>query len=406
MPTYLTELQCCECGHTAPADRRANLCSECGASYLVQYDLAAAAKSLKKSDWSARPPGLWHYRELLPIVDPANELDLGEGDTPTTPLPTLAQSLGVKELWLKDEGLNPTGTFKDRGAATGAARAAELGETDLAMPTAGNAGSAWSAYCARAGLALHVAMPADTPKVNMAECLAYGARLYLVNGLISDAGALIGAACAEHGWYDVSTLKEPYRVEGKKTMGFELAEQFEYELPDVILYPTGGGVGLIGLWKAFNELEALGWIGSARPRLVSVQAEGCAPVVRAFTAGADSIEFFDNAATGAAGLRVPRPFADRLVMRILKETGGTAIAVSDAQIAAAVAELAGCEGHYICPEGAAAVAALPLLRESGWLRASDRVVILNTGTALKYVGAVDLTGVPVLEPGSTLAPQA
>ncbi|MDP6348681.1 MAG: threonine synthase [Chloroflexota bacterium] len=406
MPTYLTELQCCECGHTAPADSRANLCSECGASYLVQYDLAAAAKTLSKSDWAARPPRLWRYRELLPIVDPANELDLGEGGTPTTPLPTLAKSLGVEELWLKDEGLNPTGTFKDRGAATGAARAAELGETDLAMPTAGNAGSAWAAYCARAGLMLHVAMPADTPKVNMAECLAYGAQLYLVNGLISDAGALIGAACAAHGWYDVSTLKEPYRVEGKKTMGIEIAEQFDYQLPDVILYPTGGGVGLIGLWKAFNELEALGWIGSERPRLVSVQAEGCAPVVRAFEAGADSCEFFDNAATGAAGLRVPRPFADRLVMRILKETEGTAVAVSEQQIAAAVAELAACEGHYICPEGAAAVAALPLLRESGWLRSSDRVVILNTGTALKYVDAIDLTGVPVLDPGSALAPQA
>lgn len=406
MPTYLSHLECCECGHTAPADGRANVCDECGASYLARYDLVAAARDLSKARWAARPPGLWRYRELLPVGDPDFELNLGEGGTPTTRLPALAKSIGMDEVWLKDEGLNPTGTFKDRGAATGAARAWELGETVLAMPTAGNAGGAWSAYCARAGLTLHVAMPADTPRVNMAECLAYGARLYLVNGLISDAGALIAAACAEHGWYDVSTLKEPYRVEGKKTMGLEIAEQFAYDLPDVILYPTGGGVGLIGLWKAFNELEALGWIGSRRPRLVCVQAAGCAPVVRAFEAGAESCEFFDNATTHAAGLRVPRPFADRLVMRILKETEGTAIAVSEGEIAAAVLDLARMEGHYVCPEGAAAVAALPYLRESGWLRPDDRVVILNTGTALKYVDEVELDGVPVLEPGGLLTPLA
>ena len=405
MPNYLTDLQCCECGHATPATGRNNVCSECGASYLARYDLETAARDLSKAEWATRLPGLWRYRELLPVRDPGFELNLGEGGTPVTQLPTLAKSLGINELWLKDEGLNPTGTFKDRGAATGAARAHELGETILAMPTAGNAGGAWSAYCARAGLTLHVAMPADTPRVNMAECLAYGARLYLVNGLISDAGALIAAACAEHGWYDVSTLKEPYRVEGKKTMGLEIAEQFSYDLPDVILYPTGGGVGLIGLWKAFNELEALGWIGSGRPRLVSVQAEGCAPVVRAFDAGADSCDFFDDATTHAAGLRVPRPFADRLVMRILRETEGTAVSVSEDQIAAAVTDLARTEGHYVCPEGAAAVAALPGLRESGWLRPSDRVVLLNTGTALKYADGVDLAGVPVLEAGGVLTPQ-
>jgi len=405
LPNYLIDLECCECGHTAPAGERANVCDECGASYLVRYDLEAAAGGPSKEDWAARPPGLWRYRELLPVGDPGFEINLGEGGTPTTRLPVLAKSLGLDEVWIKDEGLNPTGTFKDRGAATGAARAWELGETVLAMPTAGNAGGAWSAYCARAGLTLHVAMPADTPKVNMAECLAYGARLYLVNGLISDAGALIAAACAEHGWYDVSTLKEPYRVEGKKTMGLEIAEQFEYELPDVILYPTGGGVGLIGLWKAFNELEGMGWIGLERPRLVCVQAEGCAPVVRAFEAGADSCEFFADATTHAAGLRVPRPFADRLVMRILQETEGTAIAVSEEEIAAAVLELARTEGHYVCPEGAAAVAALPHLRESGWLRPEDRTVILNTGTALKYVGDVELAGTPVLEADEVLVPQ-
>ena len=388
-----------------PADRRANVCDECGASYLVRYDLEAASAGLSKDDWAARPPGLWRYRELLPVGDPGFELNLGEGGTPTTRLPALAKSLGLDEIWIKDEGLNPTGTFKDRGAATGAARAWELGETVLAMPTAGNAGGAWSAYCARAGLTLHVAMPADTPRVNMAECLAYGARLYLVNGLISDAGALIAAACAENGWYDVSTLKEPYRAEGKKTMGLEIAEQFGYELPEVILYPTGGGVGLIGLWKAFNELEALGWIGPERPRLVCVQAEGCAPVVRAFEAGAGSCDFFEDATTHAAGLRVPRPFADRLVMRILRETEGAAIAVSEEEIAAAVSELARTEGHFVCPEGAAAVAALPHLRDSGWLRPEERVVILNTGTALKYVDGVELTGVPVLEAGGVLAAQ-
>lgn len=405
MTHYLHNLKCCECGYTTSAAERNNICRKCGASYLVQYDLESAAKCLSKDKWAAEPAGLWRYRELLPITDPSLELCLGEGGTPTTLLPTLAKKVGLREIWLKNEGANPTGTFKDRGAATGAARARELGETVLAMPTAGNAGGAWSAYCARAGITLHVAMPADTPKVNMAECLAYGAKLYLVQGLISDAGALIAAACLEHGWYDVSTLKEPYRVEGKKTMGFEIAEQFSYQLPDVIVYPTGGGVGLIGLWKAFNELEALGWIGAERPRLVAVQAEGCSPVVRAFNAGQQSCDFYDGAATHATGLRVPRPFADRLVMRILYETEGTAVSVTEDQIAAAVTQLAQIEGHYVCPEGAAAVAALPVLRDSRWLTQSDRVVVLNTGTALKYVSKVDLAETPILEPSDKLLPQ-
>ena len=405
MPHYLRHLECCECGYTTTAAARNNVCPKCGASYLVQYDLESAAQFLSRDQWAAEPAGLWRYRELLPITDRRLELCLGEGGTPLTLLPTLAQKLGLNEIWLKDEGANPTGTFKDRGAATGAARARELGETVLAMPTAGNAGGAWAAYCARAGIILHVAMPADTPKVNMAESLAYGAKVYLVHGLISDAGALIAAACLEHGWYDVSTLKEPYRVEGKKTMGFEIAEQFSYQLPDVILYPTGGGVGLIGLWKAFNELEALGWIGAERPRLVAVQAEGCCPVVRAFSTGQQSCEFYDEATTYATGLRVPRPFADRLVMRILYETEGTAVSVTEAQIAAAVTQLARMEGHYVCPEGAAAVAALPVLRDSGWIMPSDRVVVLNTGTALKYVSNVDLAETPILEPGDELLPQ-
>ena len=273
------------------------------------------------------------------------------------------------------------------------------------MPTAGNAGSAWSAYAARAGADLHVAMPADTPGPNIAECVAYGAHVYLVDGLISDAGRLIADACARHGWYDVSTLKEPYRVEGKKTMGFEIAEQFNWDLPDVILYPTGGGVGLIGLWKAFDELEALGWIGPRRPRLVSVQAEGCAPVVRAYEEAAEHCEVWENASTSASGLRVPMPFADRLVLRILRETEGTAVDVSEDEITSSMTRLARLEGLYVCPEGAASVAAIERLRASRWIDDDDRVLILNTGNALKYVDLLALPELATFEPDGALIPK-
>ena len=401
---FLNGVECAECGARADPFHVVNTCVECGATLLATYDLEGARGSISKSTWSDRPAGLWRYRELLPIANPENEIDLGEGGTPTLRLHRLEAELGISNLWLKDEGANPTGTFKARGAAAGASKARELGLNEWAMPTAGNAGSAWAAYAARAGASLHVVMPADTPRANMAECVAYGAHVYLVDGLISDAGRLVAEACARYGWYDVSTLKEPYRVEGKKTMGFEIAEQFGWDLPDVILYPTGGGVGLIGLWKAFNELESLGWIGSRRPRLVSVQAEGCAPVVRAHLAGAERCEMWENASTLASGLRVPKPFADRLVLRILRESAGTAVAASDDEIVLAAARLARLEGLYVCPEGAASIAGIEHLRDRGWLNHDDRVLILNTGNALKYVDMLRLPDLPILKPDALLIP--
>ncbi len=402
--SFLQRLECSECGTEADPSTVVNTCTECGSSMMAVYDLDAVRDSSIKDVWAARRPGLWRYRELLPVVDRSHALDLGEGGTPTLRLHRLGADLGLENLWLKDEGANPTGTFKARGAATGASKALELGVFSWAMPTAGNAGSAWAAYAAKAGASFHVVMPTDTPAANMAECVAYGAKVYLVDGLISDAGRIVADACSRYGWYDVSTLKEPYRVEGKKTMGFEIAEDFQWDLPDVILYPTGGGVGLIGLWKAFNELEAVGLIGSRRPRLVSIQAEGCAPVVEAFKAGAEDCRFWDEATTSASGLRVPKPFADRLVLRILRETKGTAVAVSDDQMAQSTLQLARLEGIYVCPEGAAAIAALDNLRDSDWLGTDDRIVILNTGNALKYTELLDLPDLPVLAPDDDLTP--
>ncbi|MCY3802158.1 MAG: threonine synthase [Chloroflexi bacterium] len=401
---FLIALECAECGARADPAEVANTCIECGSTLLAVYDLEAARESLTKETWSRRPAGLWRYRELLPISRRENEIDLGEGGTLELRLRGLGAEFGLDGLWLKDEGANPTGTFKARGAATGASKARELGLKEWAMPTAGNAGSAWAAYAARAGADLHVAMPADTPGANIAECVAYGAKIYLVDGLISDAGRLIADACARYGWYDVSTLKEPYRVEGKKTMGFEIAEQFDWDLPDVILYPTGGGVGLIGLWKAFNELEALGWIGPRRPRLVSVQAEGCAPVVRAYEENAERCELWENASTSASGLRVPKPFADRLVLRILRETDGTAVGVSEEEIKSSMTRLARLEGLYVCPEGAASIAAIERLRADGWIGGADRVVMLNTGNALKYVDLLALPELPTFQPDGALIP--
>jgi threonine synthase len=311
-------------------------------------------------------------------------------------LDRIGAELGLRDLLVKDEGLNPTGTFKARGAAVGVARARDLGVTNIAMPTAGNAGGAWAAYCANAGLGFRVIMPADAPVINMAEARIYGSNAAYVDGLISDAGRIIGAESAEHGWYDASTLKEPYRIEGKKTMGLEIAEQLGWELPDVIFYPAGGGVGLIGIWKALDELEEIGWIGSERPRLVAVQADGCAPLVRAWNERAEESRFWDGADTIASGLRVPKPLGDRLVLRALRETDGTAISVSDRSISDAVAELSQREGLFVCPEGASMLPALRALREAEWIKAGEQVVLLNTGTGLKYPELVSLDGVETL----------
>jgi len=386
---YLTELECAECGASYSADVERHLCV-CGGLLLARYDLArVAARGVTREAIAARPwsAGPWRYAELLPLNDPSDpdeRVTLGEGATPLLDLPWLSRELDVVAS-LKDEGLNPTGAFKARGAAVGVTRARALGARTIALPTAGNAGAAWAAYGARAGLPVVVAMPRDAPPLTQQEVRLYGARLHLVDGLISDAGAWIAQGVRDEGWYDASTFKEPYRLEGKKTMGYEIAEQFGWRLPDVILYPTGGGVGLIGLWKAFQELAALGWLApdARTPRLVVVQAAGCAPVVRAWEAQAETTEFWPGAETVAAGLRVPGPLAGRLMLRILRETQGTALAIEDDAIRRAVGELA-THGHWICPEGAALLPAVRRLRAAGWLRAGERVVLLNTGAGLVY----------------------
>ena len=387
--TYLTHLECSDstCGKTHSAQVEQHLC-DCGAILLARYDLERLRGEVPRELITSRPwgEGLWRYAELLPVADAADRISLGEGATPLLPLRWLGEELDI-EAWVKDEGLNPTGTFKARGAAVGVSRARELGASAIALPTAGNAGAAWAAYGARAGLKVVVAMPSDAPPLTQMEVRLYGARLHLVEGLISDAGAWIGAQIGEKRWYDASTFKEPYRLEGKKTLGLEIAEQMGWTVPDVVLYPTGGGVGLLGLWKAFDELRALGWIAEDRPvpRLVVVQSSGCAPVVQAWERGADTTQFWQGAQTIAAGLRVPGPLAGGLMLRALRETGGTAISVEDAEIEAAIGELARA-GLWVCPEGAALLPAVRHLRASGWIRGGERVVLLNTGSGLVYPG--------------------
>jgi threonine synthase len=381
--TFVTNLGCARCGHEYPADRLINCCTSCSSPLLVRYDLAAIARSTDRDIIATRPPNMWRFLELLPAADPGAIVSLGEGFTPVLRLDECAA--GFRELWLKDEGLNPTGTFKARGASAGVTRARELGITEIAMPTAGNAGGAWAAYAARAGLTAHIVMPVDAPEINKREAWACGADVRLVRGLISDAGQIVNRACARYGWFDASTLKEPYRIEGKKTMGLELAEQFAWRPPEVIIYPAGGGVGLIGMWKAFDELRALGWMdGDVRPRLVAVQAEGCRPIVQAWEAGAEQSEFWQNADTIAAGIRVPKALGDFIVLRAMRETDGLAIAVSDEEILQAMHELAAGEGLLVCPEGAATLAAARKLMNRGDISADERVVLLNTGTGLKY----------------------
>ncbi|MFL5732578.1 MAG: threonine synthase [Chloroflexia bacterium] len=383
--SYLIDLECADCGKTYPTALEQHRC-ECGGILLARYDLASMRTAVPRSRIEARPwsLGLWRYADVLPLADPRGWVTLGEGATPLLPLEWLSAELGV-DAWVKDEGLNPTGTFKARGAAVGVTMARSVGASTIALPTAGNAGAAWAAYGARAGLPVVVAMPRDAPPQTQQEVRLYGARLELVDGLISDAGAWVAQGVREHGWYDASTFKEPYRLEGKKTLGYEIAEQLGWQPPDVILYPTGGGVGLIGLWKAFQEMAALGWIpGDApAPRLVVVQSTGCAPVVRAWDAGAEATDFWEEAQTVAAGLRVPGPLSGSLMLRALRETGGTAVAVDDEEIRTALGELASA-GLWVCPEGAALLPAARRLLKSGWISPGERVVLLNTGTGLVY----------------------
>jgi len=382
---FLKSLECSVCGTIHSPNELQTVCKSCGKSLVARYDLQSAAKALRKGDVAHTGDTFWKYLPLLPIQDEENIVSLGERFTPLVRLPKIGKELGMPNLWMKDEGILPTGSFKARGLALAISKAKELGVKNVCIPSAGNAAGASSAYAARAGLKCFVFMPEDTPSVNIKECQAYGANVVLVKGNISDAGkAMSGARKSNPDWFDVSTLKEPYRLEGKKTMGYELAEQFGWNLPDIIFYPTGGGTGLIGMWKAFDEMEQLGWIGSKRPKMISVQSSGCQPIVRAYNERRNDSEFWNNAATIASGLRVPKPFADHLILKAIYESRGCAVAVPDGHIVAAVREMATKEGFFICPEAGATVVALRTLLSSGFVGKEETVVLFNTATGLKY----------------------
>jgi threonine synthase len=382
--TTLTHLECGNCHKEYESQQLHTLCPDCGRPLLARYDLRKASKTFSPSDLSGRVDSMWRYGEVLPVVDPQYRVSLGEGFTPLIHAKTLGGSLDMPNLYIKDEGLNPTGSFKARGLCMAVSRARELGVTEVVIPSAGNAAGAMSAYAAAAGMGAHVFMPRDVPMPFQLECSVFGADVTLIDGLITDCGREAKAVAGPKGWFDVSTLKEPYRLEGKKTMGYEVAEQFNWDLPDVIVYPTGGGTGLIGMWKAFSEMEQMGWIGSKRPRMVVVQAEGCAPIPRAFEEGDRHATPWKGAQTIAAGLRVPAAVGDFLILEAVRESQGTAIAVTDQDLLAAQHEIAASEGILACPEGGATLAALRSLLKAGWAKTSDRVVLFNTGTGIKY----------------------
>ena len=382
---YLRALYCSQTGEDVPRDELVNL-SPAGKPILCRYDLEAVARDLDRQDLERRPRGMWKWRELLPLPLSAEPVTLGEGDTPLLRTPRLAEHLGIDTVWVKDESVNPTGSFKARGLTAAVTMAAHLGAKAFSVPSAGNAGGALAAYASRAGLPSHVFVPRDTPEVNQREVLLYGGNLYPIDGLINDCGRIAAQRREELGTFDVSTLKEPYRIEGKKTMGLELAQQLGWRVPDVIVYPTGGGTGLIGMHKAFNELAAMGWIDAdKRPRFVSVQSTGCAPIVRAFEAGAEHAELWEGAATQASGLRVPVAIGDFLILRALRETGGTAVAVDDAQLLEDMVRMGSLEGINAAPEGGACLSAVRILRERGFIDRGDEVVIFNTGAGTKYL---------------------
>ena len=382
-PTFVTHLECAMEGDHYPSDQVYNL-SRAGKPLLVRYDLAGVKQALSKDALKQRPADMWRYRELLPVRKCADIVSLGEVMTPLIRLPKLSGKLGGGEIIVKDEGRLPTGSFKARGLVMAVSMAKALGIKHMAMPTNGNAGAALAAYATRAGIRSTVFCPEDTPDVNVSEIELQGARVYRVNGLIDDCGKIVAAGTATVGWFDTSTLKEPYRIEGKKTMGLELAEQLGWEVPDVVFYPTGGGTGLIGMWKAFDELEAIGFIGAKRPRMIAVQAAGCAPMVRAFEAGLEHASRWEDAHTIAAGIRVPQAVGDFLILRAVRQSGGFAIAVTDAAITAALSEVSREEGLLLCPEGAATFAAYKQALADGRIAASDRAVLFNCATGLKY----------------------
>ena len=382
----VTHLECANCHKIYEANKLHNLCVECGKPLLVRYDLAKAAETLTKESLKSRPENLWRYAEVLPVENAENIVSFGEGFTPVFKTERLAATLSVKlNLYIKDESTNPTQSFKARGMSAAVSMAKELGVTKAAAPSAGNAGGALAAYAARAGMEAHIFMPKDTPRANIIECEQTGAFVTLVDGLITDCGKIVAERKEAEGWFDFSTLKEPYRVEGKKTMGYELAEQFNWTLPDVILYPTGGGTGLIGMWKAFDEMEQMGWISEQRPRMVSVQSVGCAPIVKAFHDGDVFADEFPNAHTVASGLRVPKAVGDFLILDALRKSNGTAIAVSDESLIAAVKEIGAAEGIFTAPEGAACLPALREMIERNLVSENETVVIFNTGAGVKYL---------------------
>ncbi len=386
----VTHLECSLCGLRHEAGVLQDLCVECAKPLLVRYDLFEAARTMTRESLRTRGSNMWRYREVLPVSDELNVVTLGEGWTPLLHTDRLAETLPVKiELFIKDEGQNPTQSFKARGMSAAISMAKEFGIKKVDVPSAGNAAGALAAYAARAGMEAFIFMPADTPKANIIECRQTGANVTLIDGLITDCGKIVAERKNAGGWFDVSTLKEPYRVEGKKTMGYELAEQLDGDLPDVILYPTGGGTGLIGMWKAFDEMQQMGWIGSKRPRMISVQPSGCAPIVRAFENGERFAAEFENATTVASGLRVPKAIGDFLILDALRASGGEAVAVDDEELIAAVGEIGSAEGIFAAPEGAACLSALRKLTQQGKINEGETVVIFNTGSGVKYLEAFE-----------------
>jgi len=381
-----SHLECTRCGAEYPGEQLHRLSPCCEKPLYPRYDLDGIRSRLSRDDLAGRSADLWRYAELLPVRDPRNAVRLGEGWTPLIDAPRLADRLGVGQVWVKDEGQNPTASFKARGLCMAVSRARELGVEAVALPSAGNAGSATAAYAAAAGMRAHVVVPSDTPAPIIEEMRALGAEVELLDGLITDCGARVAEGAREHGWFDLSTLKEPYRVEGKKTMGYEVAEQLGWTLPDAIVYPTGGGTGLVGMWKAFDEMERLGWIGSARPKMISVQADGCAPIVRAWDRGDADAEPWANAHTYASGLRVPRAVGDFLILDAVRASRGAAVAVPDAEMREWTPVVGGATGIFCAPEGAATAAAVSRLRAAGVLGPDDSVVLFNTGSGLKYAG--------------------
>lgn len=400
--SYVSHLECPKCGETYEENKIQQLC-QCGSPLLVRYDLEKVKANVSPEEIMARPNTLWKYHEVLPVHNENDVISLGEGMTPFEKLPTLGAVYGLNNLYIKDEGIIPTGSFKTRGASVGISKAKELGVKQLAMPTNGNAGAAWALYAAKANIKATIVMPLDAPEITRKEVYISGGDLHLINGLISDAGKVVANLVQKQGVYDASTLKEPYRIEGKKTMGYEIVEQFGWKVPDVILYPTGGGVGIIGIYKAILEMQELGWIEKGKfPRLVAVQAEGCAPIVDAWKKGEKESVFFENSTTCAFGINVPKALGDFLVLEGIYATEGCAIAVSEEALLEAQKQVASLEGNFICPEGAATFAAAKTLREQGWIQEDEHVVCLNTGLGLKYPETVEIEGVGTLQPGQQI----